>query len=114
MPNESGFFEAPALFQRFDFISAVEEAMAGLPHKPKILSWIVFKDQREMDLILHVLLDRLDDCDLAIECHVHDVSTLFHTCDVSRRSSDLRNLLKNCRDWNELAPRGLDANSINY
>ena len=44
--------------------------MAGLPHEAKIFSRIIFQNQREMDLILHVLLDRLDDFDIAIKCEV--------------------------------------------
>jgi hypothetical protein len=52
-----GFFEPSVFYQRFDFVGAIEEAMARLPHETEIFPRIAFQNQREMNRVIRAAFE---------------------------------------------------------
>src|ERR1700691_3431973 len=63
--------------QRFDFFRRKEKSMTGLTQHSEIAPGIVFEHDREMHVVIEIAFDSLNDCDLALEGHVHNVGVLL-------------------------------------
>ena len=59
--------------QAFEVVEAEEEAVSGLPQHAEVLAGIVIDEQRHVDDVLVVTLDRLDNGGASVERDVHDV-----------------------------------------
>jgi hypothetical protein len=62
---------------RDHFIQGIEEPMAGLAHHSKFAAGIIIENDRELNVILEILLDGLNHSHASGQCHVDDVGTFL-------------------------------------